>query len=58
MKTKAQLLGLLVVVFRFCRNSDINIINSMIYKIYKYLINQAPQKSKDVTCLCISLLLK
>ena len=41
MKTKAQLLGLAVVVFRFSRNSDVSIINSMIYKIYKYLINQA-----------------
>ena len=44
MKMKSWLSRLIDVGFRFCRNSDMSIINSITYEIYKCLISQVSMK--------------
>ena len=46
MKIKYRLFRLIHVGFRLCKKSVISIINSITYKIYKYLINLASMMVK------------
>ena len=44
MKMQSRLLKLIVVVFSFCKKSEMSIIKLITCKVYKYLINQVPIK--------------
>ena len=52
MKIKSRLLRLIVMRFRFWRKSDMRIINSITYRMYKYLINQPSIKVKIPSSFC------
>ena len=52
MKIKSRLSRLIVMRFRFWRKSDMRIINSITYRTYKYLINQASMKVKIPSSFC------
>ena len=52
MKIKSRLLRLIVMRFRFWRKSDMRIISSITYRMYKYLINQVSIKVKTTSSFC------